>query len=293
VAAAERMGGQAGASPPRDAAMLRLPARFAGVTLCFAPLFFRRTGPRAEALRLGAVLAPGGRTVTGILRIAGLRRARRFVGDHRALNRAAWSGRAVARVLLGLPLAAFVPHGPVALGLDDTIERRRGTHIAARGIYRDPVRSSRSHSVKTSGLRWLSPMLPAPVPWAGRVRALPVLAALAPPERSCQERGRRPKTLTGWGRQMALQARRWLPGRGVVLVADSSFAALELLAALTRPGLVCVTRLRLDAALHQPAPPRRPGAVGRPPARGARRPTLAGVRADPATPWQRLTVPGW
>ena len=115
-------------------------------------------------------------------------------------------------MLLGLLLAAFAPTGPVVLGLDDTIERRRGKRIAAKGIYRDPVRSSTGHFVKASGLRWLSLMLLAPIPWAGRVWALPFLTALAPSERYCRERGRRHKKLTDWARQMVLQARRWLPG---------------------------------------------------------------------------------
>src|SRR5919199_298046 len=106
----------------------------------------------------------------------------------------------------------FAPTGPVLIGADDTIERRRGAQIGAKGIYRDPVRSSDSHFVKTSGLRWLSLMLLAPVPWAGRVWALPFLTALVPSERSCRERGRRYKPLLDVGRQLALQARRWLPG---------------------------------------------------------------------------------
>ena len=141
-------------------------------------------------------MTPGRRTVTSILRITGLGRERRFVNDHRVLNRAAWSGRAAARVLLGLLLDAFVPKGPVILGIDDTIERRRGKRIRAKGIYRDPVRSSKGHFVKASGLRWLSLMLLVPIPWAGRVWALPFLTALAPSERYSQERGRRHKALT-------------------------------------------------------------------------------------------------
>src|SRR3982750_4899565 len=111
--------------------MLRLPARFAGVILCFAPLFFQRSWRHAEMLLIGAILTPGRRTVTSILRITGLGRERRFVNYHRVLNRAAWSGRAAARVLLGLLLDAFVPRGPVILGLDDTIERRRGKRIVS------------------------------------------------------------------------------------------------------------------------------------------------------------------
>jgi hypothetical protein len=273
--------------------MLRLPARFAAVILPFAPLFRGRSWRHAEVLLVGALLAPGRRTVTSILRITGLASEPRFVNHHRVLNRAAWSGRAAARVLLGLLLDAFAPRGPVLLGLDDTIERRRGKRIGAKGIHRDPVRSSKGHFVKASGLRWLGLMLLVPIPWAGRVWALPFLTALAPSERYRRERGRRHKKLTDWGRQLVLQARRWMPGRQLVLVTDSGFSALEFLAALLRQRITCVTRLRLDAALYQPAPSRRPGTVGRPRTKGARLPTLAKVLADKETPWRRVAVPGW
>src|SRR5215211_1625740 len=273
---------------------MHLPARFAAVILTFAPVFRqRRTWCHAELLLIGAILAPGKRTVTSLLRIAGHSRERRFTNYHRVLNRAAWNPRTAARLLLGLLIAVLVPRGPVVLGIDDTIERRRGRRISAKGIYRDPVRSSKGHFVKASGLRWLSRMLLAPIPWAGRIWALPFLTALAPSERYCRERGRWHKKLTDWARQMALQARRWLPGREVVLLGDSSFAALDLLAALARHGLVCVTRLRLDAALYQPAPPRQPGTVGRPRSKGARLPNLADLLAAGDTCWVQVTVPGW
>ena len=117
------------------------------------------------------------------------------------------------------------------------------------------MRSSHGHFVKASGLRWLSLMLLAPIPWAGRVWALPFLTALAPSERHCRERGRQRKKLNDWARQLVLQARRWLPGRDIVLVGDSGFAALELLATLARHEITGITRLRLDAALYDPAPP--------------------------------------
>ena len=273
--------------------MPRLPSRFAAAILTFAPLFSHRSWQQAQVLLIGAILAPGKRTVASLLRISGLAQERRFANYHRVLNRAAWDPRAASRLLLGLLLDAFVPSGPVLLGIDDTIERRRGKRIGAKGIYRDPVRSSHGHFVKASGLRWLSLMLLAPVPWAGRVWALPFLTALAPSERHCRERGRRHKRLTDWARQLASQARRWMPERELVLVADSGFAALELLAALGRHRITCITRLRLDAALYDPAPPRLPGTNGRPRTKGARLPNLSEVLADAGTGWQRMVVPGW
>src|ERR671912_1168255 len=296
-AARSRRGGRGAvepAPPPQRAAPMPLPACSATVILTLAPVFVQqRTWRHAELLLIGAILAPGKRTVTSLLRIAGLSRERRFTNYHRVLNRAAWDARAAARLLLGLLIAVFAPSGPVLLGIDDTIERRRGKRIAAKGIYRDPVRSSKGHFVKASGLRWLSLMLLVPIPWAGRTWALPFLTALAASEGYCREHGRRHKKLTDWARQMGLQARRWLPGREMVLLGDSSFAALDLLAALARHGLVCITRLRLDAALYEPAPPRRPGTVGRPRTKGARLPNLYDVLADAGTRWAEVTVPGW
>jgi len=240
----------------------------------------------------GAILVPGVRTVASVLRVLGLSGERHFANYHRVLSRVVWSPRAAARVLLHLLIKAFVPHGPVVVGIDDTIERRRGARIAAKGIYRDPVRSSHSHLVKASGLRWLSLMLLAPIPWARRVWALPVLTALAPSERYNSQRGRRHKRLTDWARQMLLQLRRWLPGRSLVVVADSSFAALDLLGALA-PHMNCITRLRLDAQLYAPAPPRPRGTPGRPRKKGSRRSALSAVLLDGKTRWQRVVVPRW
>src|SRR3954451_19866432 len=219
-----------------------LPSGFAPLLLAFAPLFRSCVGERAQLLLLGAILAPGQRTVCSVLRIVGLGSETHFQNYHRVLNRARWSSRAASRILLGLLLQAFARSGPILVGLDDTIERRWGRKIQARGIDRDPVRSSHSHFVKTNGLRWLSLMLLAEIPWAGRVWALPFLTLLAPSERYDQKRQRRHKTLPAWGRQMVLQLRRWLPERSIVLVVDSSYAALEFLGALAnrRQPITCI-----------------------------------------------------
>ena len=95
---------------------------------------------------------------------------KQFQNSHRVLNRAKWSRRELSRLLLGLLVRLFVAgNEPVILGIDETIERRRGRKIAARGVYRDPVRSSKEFFVKTNGLRWIALMLLTPIPWAQRV----------------------------------------------------------------------------------------------------------------------------
>lgn len=161
----------------------------------FEALFTRPTWRHVLVLVAGSLLAPGRRTVTSALSIMGLREMATFTNFHRVLNRNRWSSQAVARRLLALLISAFAPDGPLVIGIDETIERRWGSKIKARGIYRDPVRSSHGHFVKASGLRWITLMLLAPIPWAGRVWALPFLTMLAPSQRYARQHGRRHKKL--------------------------------------------------------------------------------------------------
>ena len=239
----------------------------------------------------GAVLTPGKRTVSAVLRIMGLGQAGGFALYHHVLSQACWDSRAIARKLLAMILDRFLPAGPVIIGIDDTIERRWGQKIAARGIYRDPVRSSHGHFVKASGLRWLSFMAMIPLPLAQRRWALPFLTLLAPSQRHDDIKGKRHKSLVDWARQGILQIKRWLPGRLIIIVADSSFAAIELIAAVRRH--VCfVTRLRLDANLFAPPPERRRGR-GRPAKKGRKLRKLADILADPATVWTTIVMAAW
>jgi hypothetical protein len=180
----------------------------------FAAFFTKPTWERVLVLATGAILAPGRRTVTAVLSVLGRRDGTDFARFHGVLNRARWSGRSLARALLRWLVAVFVPDGPVVVGIDETIERRWGPKISARGIYRDPVRSSHGHFVKASGLRWISVMLLVHIPWAGRIWGLPFLTTLAPSERFARQAGRRHKPLADWGRQVLLLASRWLPVAG-------------------------------------------------------------------------------
>jgi DDE superfamily endonuclease len=275
--------------------MLVLFSGFASLIQTFASWFDLRVWSYAQLLLVRAILAPGKRTITSVLRILGLGNETHFQNYHRVLNRARWSSRTAGRILLRLLVESFAPSGPLLVGLDDSIERRWGKKIQARGIYRDPVRSSHSHFVKTSGLRWLSLMLLVEIPWAGRVWALPFLTVLAPSERYHQKRHKRHKTLVDWGRQMLLPLRRWLPERPVVLVVDSGYAALEFLGCLAnrRQPITCMTRWRLDAQLYAPAPPRRKGQIGRPRRKGRRLPSLQQRVTDRKTVWRSVRVPHW
>jgi hypothetical protein len=270
--------------------MFTPPAEVSAVLAAFGPLFTEPSWCRAQALLCGVLLAPANHTLTAALRALGLAGEPGFQNYHRLLNRARWSARQAAQVLLKLLVEAFVPSGPVILGLDDTIERRRGRKLTARAIYYDAARSSKACFQKTSGLRWMCVALLVPVGWAARVWALPFLTALCPSERYAPyvRRGRRHKPLVERARGLLGQVRRWLPERALLVVADSSYAALELLAWCTRQArpITVITRLRLDAALYAPAPMRRRGQRGPRRLKGERVRKLAERLQDGRTRWQ-------
>jgi DDE superfamily endonuclease len=255
----------------------------------FAPLFSERVWLHARILLLGALLAPGARTVTAALRVMGLGLERHFTNYHRVLNRATWSARQGSRILLGLLIALLVPPGAtIVFGADDTVERRSGRKITAKGCYRDAVRSTKKHVIRCFGLKWVSMMLLVPVPWSRRVWALPFLTALCWPEK---KRGiRRHKTSVDWVRQMMKQVRRWLPGRRLVLVVDGGFAAVSLALACVKSRVVMISRLRWDAALYHPPGPQPTGKRGPKPLKGKRQRSLQGWAARSDTPWETVEV---
>lgn len=273
--------------------MFTLPEEFIRQISVFAPLYSKKVFEHVKVLLTGSLLVVGRRTVCSALRAVGLSSETRFHKYHRVLSRAKWSCFLAARQLLNLIVERFGKSDePLIFGIDETIERRRGSKIKAKGIYRDPVRSSRSHFVKCSGLRWISLMLLTRVSWANRVWALPFLTVLAPSERYNLEHGKKHKKITDWARQMMLQLSRWLPERLLVVVADSSYAVIELLAAV-QSRLCVITRLRMDAALYDFVPPRVKGKPGRNRKKGKRLKTLKEMLKAPKTQWTEVTIPQW
>ena len=269
-----------------------MPCELINFVVAFAPLFSKPVFKRVEVLLTGAILSPVSRTVTNALRVMGLSREKHFENYHRVLNRDQWSSLQGSRILLNLLVKTFGLTDELVIGFDDTIERRRGEKIKAKGIYRDAVRSSKSFFVKASGLRWLSFMLLTEVAFAKKVWALPFLTVLCPSERYDEERGIRHRKLTDRARQAILLIKKWLPQMNLVLVGDSSFAALNLLNAV-RTQVTVVSRLRLDAALYRKARVRRTGQIGRPRKKGKRLPTLQAIIANRQTKWKPISIGNW
>jgi hypothetical protein len=271
--------------------MLNLPTPIMALLEPFRPVFQACTWVKVQVLLVGSILAPGKRTVTSALRTVGFAEDPGFSKYHQVLNRAVWSSRRASQILLRLLLEMLSDGcGVLVFGIDETIERRWGAKIKARGIYRDAVRSSQSHFVKVSGLRWISLMWLTEIPWAQRIWALPFLTVLAPSARYYKRTKHHHKTLTDWARQMIYQLRRWLPKCELVVVGDNSYAVLDLLHACQRLAnpVTLVARLRLDAALYEPAPPY--SGRGRPRQKGRRLPTLAALLTAETTEWTQQHV---
>jgi len=273
--------------------MPNLPMEMIIVLQPFMPVFSDRTWDWVQVLVVGAILAPGKRTVTSILRVMGLSEERQYQRYHRVLNRAVWSSLEVSQILLGLLVTAFVATGaPVIVAADETLERRQGDKIKAKSVFRDAARSSRKHTVTSYGLRWVCMALLVPVPWSQRVWALPFLTVLAPSKKTNLANGKRHKTSIDWVGQMTSQLRRWLPERHLVLVVDGGLAAIKLghrCLSYANP-VTYVSRLRLDARLYAwpgPQPEDKPGPK---PKKGERQASLKARVHDPATMWQTLSI---
>ncbi len=274
--------------------MLTPPTEIMVILGCFAQVFSERTWDWVQVLVVGAILAPGKRTVSSVLKVVGLSQEKQYQRYHRVLNRAKWSGLQVSKILLGLLVSTFMASGgAVVLGADETLERRQGKQIKAKGVFRDAVRSSRKHTVTSFGLRWMSMMILVTVPWSSRVWALPFLTVLAPSEKSNRANGKRHKTSIDWIMQMMSQVRCWLPARQLVLVVDGGLIALKLghrCLSYAHP-VTLVARFRLDAQLYDWPGAQPPGKPGQKPQKGKRQPSLKQRLEDPKTAWQTIKMP--
>jgi hypothetical protein len=257
----------------------------------FAPLFTRPVWEHVQVLVTGAILCRGPRTVAGVLRTLGRAGEPGFCNYHRVLSRARWSGLQGAKILLGLlvALAATLGYPPIIL-VDETLERRKGKKIKAKGRYRDAVRSTQSEVVKCLGLKWISLMLLVPLPWSPRPWALPFLTLLAPSTEANEKAGRRHKTTVAWTTQAVKQISRWLKNAPFIVVGDGAYACVALAHACLARHATLISRLRLDARLYALPGETPAGRRGRKPKKGARLPSLKERLNDPSQPWCETEV---
>jgi hypothetical protein len=180
------------------------------VLLPFSVLFSKPSWKKAVTLVFGALLCTGRRTVCSALRAMGLSEDDGFSRYHHVLNRTKWSALEAANILLVM-LLTLIPDGrPLVIFVDETLERRRGKKIKAKGYYRDAVRSSKAKVVNTSGLKWLVMAASVKLPFMPRALALPFLSVLEFSKKYDEQRKKPHKTTLQWTRQMVRQVCKWV-----------------------------------------------------------------------------------
>jgi hypothetical protein len=258
------------------------------VLAVFASEFTRPTWKNIQTLFIGAILCRGARRVTSILRVMDLREERNFSKYHRVLSRAEWNSLALSKILLGMLITILPASWPILIAVDETLERRKGKKIKAKGVYRDAVRSSQSKVITSFGLKWECMTLIVPLPWCSRPWALPFLTVLAPSKKANEKAGKRHKTSIDWTRQMVKIVSRWLKRRAWILLGDGAYACMALAQACVVQGVTLISRLRLDAQLFELLE-EKPKKRGRPAVKGSRI-ILKALLHDQALPWEVLTV---
>ena len=267
--------------------VLTLTTDILAVLAPFASEFSRPTWKNIQILLIGAILCRGPRRISSILRVLGLSNINNFSKYHRVLSRAKWDGLRLAKILLSLLLQLLPSSWPILIAVDETLERRQGQKIKAKGLYRDAVRSSQSNVVISSGLKWESMALIMPLPWCKRPWALPFLTVLAPSKRANEVAGKRHKTSIDWTKQMVTVISRWLK-RPWILVGDGAYACMDLAITCVARGVALISRLRLDAQLFD-FPVFEKKKLGRKPIKGQRI-CLKELLKDATKIWCKETV---
>lgn len=258
------------------------------ILTAFSSEYTRPTWKNIQTLFIGAILCRGARRITSILRVMDLCNERNFSKYHRVLSRAAWNELALSKILLGLLIKILPASWPILIAVDETLERRKGKKIKAKGVYRDAVRSSQSKVITAFGLKWECMTLIVPLPWCRRPWALPFLTVLSPSKKSNEKAGRRHKTSIDWTQQMVKLVSRWLKGASWILLGDGAYACMALAQTCINKSVTLISRLRLDAQLFE-FPEFVPKKLGRKPIKGARI-QLKTLLEDPKQTWQSLTV---
>lgn len=245
---------------------------------------------------MGAILCTRQRTVTSILRVLGKANDKNFKNYHRFLSRDKWSGFKAAKVLLAILvriMAPFVP-GYLIIAIDETLERRQGKKIKAKGSYRDAVRSSESHVIKCFGLKWIVCTLIVKLPWCKRAWALPFFSVLAHSKKSNEESHKKHRTTIDLASQMVIAIMRWTadiaPKKKVVFLGDGAYASVKFLKTAISKHANVICRFRMDAVLFDKPIENSLGKRGPKPRKGKAQRKLKDIALDPRTNWTRDTV---
>ncbi|MGH8999647.1 MAG: IS701 family transposase [Acidimicrobiia bacterium] len=222
------------------------------------------------------VCATGRRTICGMVAVMDPGR-KAHDAYHRLIRAGAWSLDGLWATMVALVVARLDPDQPIVCLIDDTLMHRPGRKVEGAGSYRDAVRSTHSRVVYARGLCLVVLAIRLRPPWGGMPVAVPVGVRL-------HRKGG--PTLTELARQLMAGLAGTFPDRRFVLCADGAYASL---AGDELPRTTVISRMRRDAALYGPPPPRT-GKRGRPRTRGERLPTPPALAAR-ARKWATVELP--
>jgi hypothetical protein len=291
--------------------MLLIPSFARPVLDPFAPVFFQPTYQRFLVLVIAAILTTGRRTVSNLLRtVRGLDPGHPS-SYHRVFSTRRWSSFQLARLLTRFILDHWVPEGPVFLAGDDTVAEHRGAKVHGKACHRDPVRSTHSFTAYRWGHKWVVLAILVPFPFATRPWALPVLVALYRGAAKAKAKRQKPKRKDKTKAEARRRARRqaeaaaprhktpsellrqllavlihWFPDRQFVVAGDGGYGthALARFAHRHQRHLSLVSLFYPKANLYDPPPAHAGKRNGRPPKKGAKRPTPEAVVAQATEP---------
>lgn len=256
----------------------------------FSQLFSSPSGKKAQLLCVGAILCQGARRISSILHIMGMAHNKGFGKYHRFLNRDEWNPLIGDKILLGLLVSLIPSNQTLMIVFDDTVERRKGRTIKAKGCYRDAVRSTQSHVVTCYGLKWMSLCLLVKLPWNTRPWALLFLTFLQHPKKYDEKMNRPHRTSMNYAILAARFFRKWLPKRRWVMIGDGAFSCVELMNACRKSGGHLISRLRIDVRLYSEPPEDFQGKRGRKATKGSRIETFKSMLNNKELLWQEATV---
>ena len=265
-----------------------LPEVIVSLIAQFSVVFTVPTWKYAQTLLIGSILCKGKRTVTSALRVMGLSKEHRFERYHRVLNKAVWNEFSLVKVLLGM-LIQVVPMGNnIYIAFDETIERRSGKRIKAKGCYRDACRSTNSLVIKCFGLKWQCASLIVKLPWSNRYWALPFMTVLCPSKKHDEAKDLVHKTSIDKAIQMVGVISKLLR-RSWIFLGDGGFACFKLANKCISSNVKLISRLRLDACLY--LDPENPiGKKGRKSIKGKKIEALKSQIATNSIKWQETRI---
>lgn len=241
--------------------------------LSFSSAFSRPTFETFRTLVHGAILAPGRRTITGILRASGEMATKHFSTYHRFLSNPCWNSWKLSWILMELVLL-LVPTGVVRLIVDDTTCRRWGPKVFEKGCHRDAVRSTKSHTILCFGHKWVTLSVLVTLPFTKRPWALPIAALLYRKRSKDENDERRHRTLEDLAKILIYRTVRRFRDRTFEVIGDGGYGSNDFSNGCHQLGVELVARLRIDSVLYDKPKPRVKGQRGRPAKKGKRQPAF-------------------